>query len=80
MAAPEHGLVETTTPPTVRTLIPWSGGAASLVVDQAAAVDRLPGVTEQDPYERLATAFLLGYRRNTARAMPATYGPGGRGV
>jgi site-specific recombinase XerD len=37
------------------------------MVDQPAAVDRLPGRSNQDPYERLATAFLLGYTTNSAK-------------
>lgn len=50
------------------TPIPWSGGGAVVVIDQPAAVDRLPGRSHQDPYERLATAFLLGYGVNSAKS------------
>lgn len=39
-----------------------------MVVDQLAAVERLPGRPDQDPYERLAMAFLVGYGTNTARS------------
>ena len=52
-------------PPAV---VPWSGGTAAVTVDRAAAVDRLPGSGYQDPYERLAVAFLVGYPANSARA------------
>jgi len=45
----------------------WSGGKA-VVVDQAGAVDRLPGTAEVDPYWRLSAAFLLGYRENSRKA------------
>jgi len=45
----------------------WSGGRA-VVVDQAGAVDRLPGSADVDPYWRLSAAFLLGYRENSRKA------------
>ena len=48
--------------------VPWSGGAAVVPVDRAAAVQALPGSSRQDPYERLAVAFLVGYPANSARA------------
>ncbi len=44
----------------------WTGAVAP--VDRAAAVERLPGFPDQDPYERLALAFLVGYPRHSARA------------
>jgi len=44
----------------------WTGAVAP--VDRAAAVERLPGFPAQDPYERLAVAFLVGYPRHSARA------------
>jgi len=44
----------------------WTGAGAP--VDRAAAVERLPGFPDQDPYERLALAFLVGYPRHSARA------------
>jgi hypothetical protein len=46
----------------------WSGGAMAVAVDRAAAVDRLPGSDHQDPYQRLAMAFLVGCPANSARA------------
>ena len=46
----------------------WSGAVATVSADPLAAVDRLPGSTNQDPYERLAAAFLVGYPTNSARA------------
>jgi hypothetical protein len=52
-------------PPAV---VPWSGGTSAVTVDRAAAVDRLPGSGYQDPYERLAVAFLVGYPASSARA------------
>lgn len=45
----------------------WSGGGL-VVVDQAAAVGRLPGSVDLDPYWRLSGAFLLGYRENSRKA------------
>jgi integrase/recombinase XerD len=48
--------------------VPWSGGAVVAVADRGAAVERLPGSDGQDPYERLAVAFLLGYPPHSARA------------
>ncbi len=53
----------------VPTSAPWPGGAIAVaLVDRAAAVERLPGHVDQDPYERLAMAFLVGYPRHSARA------------
>jgi len=49
-------------------VVPWSGGTSVVTVDRAAAVDRLPGSGYQDPYERLAVAFLVGYPASSARA------------
>ena len=46
----------------------WSGGAMAVAVDRVAAVERLPGSEHQDPYERLALAFLVSYPDNSARA------------
>jgi bacteriorhodopsin len=46
----------------------WSGGAMAVTVDRVAAVERLPGSEHQDPYQRLALAFLVGYPANSARA------------
>jgi integrase/recombinase XerD len=48
--------------------VPWSGGAPAVAVDPATAIDRLPGSAHQDPYQRLAMAFLVGYPTNSARA------------
>jgi len=45
-----------------------AGGAAAVTVDRVAAVERLPGLDDQDPHERLAMAFLVGYPANSARA------------
>ena len=45
----------------------WSGGVV-VQRDNANAVERLPGRADQDPYERLALAFLVGYPRHSARA------------
>lgn len=50
-------------PATVR----WSGAPVP-AVDHQDAIDRLPGTVSQDPYERLAVAFLLGYPAHSARA------------
>lgn len=56
---------------TIAELVPspsrWSGGKV-VVVDQAGAVDRLPGSADVDPYWRLSAAFLLGYRENSRKA------------
>jgi len=46
----------------------WSGGAMAVAVDRVAAVERLPGSEHQDPYQRLALAFLVSYPDNSARA------------
>jgi len=51
-----------------RTVVPWSGGAQARPLDRGAAVERLPGSVELDPFERLAMAFLVGYTDSTARA------------
>lgn len=45
----------------------WSG-AAIVTVDRDAAIARLPGAGELDPFERLAMAFLVSYPRHSARA------------
>ncbi len=45
----------------------WSTEAVA-PVDRAGAVERLPGSADQDPYERLAVAFLVGHPRHCARA------------
>src|SRR5664279_3231533 len=50
------------------TAMPWSGGNVVRPLDRGAAVERLPGTTEHDPFERLAMAFLVGYTGSTARA------------
>ena len=50
------------------TAIPWSGGNVVRPLDRGAAVERLPGTTEHDPFERLAMAFLVGYTASSARA------------
>lgn len=52
----------------VPTAVPWSCDVSAAVVDRSAAVDRLPGTPAQDPYERLALAFLVGYPPHSARA------------
>lgn len=49
-------------------LVPWSGTSAVAVVDRSAAVDRLPGSSNDDPYRRLVMAFLVGYPKHSARA------------
>jgi integrase/recombinase XerD len=46
----------------------WSGAVATVSADPLAAVERLPGSVHQNPYERLAAAFLVGYPTNSARA------------
>jgi len=46
----------------------WSGIAVAALSDRQIAVERLPGYAEQDPFERLAMAFLVGYPRHSARA------------
>src|SRR5664279_1130886 len=50
------------------TAMPWSGGNVVRPLDRGAAVERLPGTTEHDPFERLAMAFLVGYTASSARA------------
>ncbi len=45
----------------------WSSAAVA-PVERAGAVERLPGSADQDPCERLAVAFLVGYPRHSARA------------
>jgi len=52
----------------VPTAVPWSGSAVARPLDRAAAVQRLPGSAEHDPFERLAMAFLVGYTASSARA------------
>jgi hypothetical protein len=54
----------------MRTVVPWSGGAGARPLDRGAAVERLPGSVELDPFERLAMAFLIGYTASTARVLP----------
>lgn len=52
-------------------LVAWSGptNLARLVVDeQNAAVAKLPGGADVDPFERLAAAFIVGYPANSQRA------------
>jgi integrase/recombinase XerD len=49
-------------------VVPWSGVARTVEVDRLAAVARLPGAAELDPFQRLAAAFLVGYPRHSARA------------
>jgi integrase/recombinase XerD len=39
-----------------------------VAVDRCDAVDRLPGSVDQDPFERLAAAFLVSYPKHSARA------------
>lgn len=47
----------------------WSGAVVSVLADQAAAVDRLPGDPFVDPFFRLAKAFIDGYHSpNSKRA------------
>ncbi len=46
----------------------WSGTAVAAPSDRQIAVERLPGHADQDPFERLATAFLIGDPRHSARA------------
>jgi hypothetical protein len=48
--------------------VPWSGTPLVAPVDQRAAVDRLPGSRQLDPFERLAMAFLFGSPTHSARA------------
>lgn len=50
------------------TAVVWSGAKTVRSIDLAAAVERLPGGAEHDPYERLVMAFLVGYPSSTARA------------
>lgn len=52
----------------VVTSVPWSGGTVARPVDRGAAVERLPGTADHDPFERLALAFLVGYTATSARA------------
>ena len=52
----------------ISTAVPWSGGNLARPLDRAAAVERLPGTPEHDPFEQPAMAFLVGYTGSTARA------------
>ncbi len=52
----------------VTTSAEWSGVTPAAVVDRAAAIGRLPGSLDADPFERLAAAFLVAYPRHSARA------------
>lgn len=55
-------------PETVAELVPWTGTQpATPTLDRAGAIQLLPGDDTQDPFTRLAAAFLLGYRRHSAR-------------
>lgn len=49
-------------------VVSWVPKGTVAPVDQAGAVDRLPGSADVDPYWRLSTAFLLGYRENSRKA------------
>src|SRR5664280_3365995 len=49
-------------------VVPWSGGSLARPLDRGAAIERLPGSAEHDPFERLAMAFLVGYTASSARA------------
>ena len=52
----------------VGALVPWTGTQpAVLGLDRRDAVQLLPGDQTQDPFTRLAAAFLLGYRTHSAR-------------
>ena len=52
----------------VNQLVAWTGSQPAMVgLDRAGAVALLPGDDAQDPFTRLAAAFLLGYRRHSAR-------------
>ncbi len=55
--------------------VPARSGGATVAVDRSAAVDRLPGSDHQDPYQRLAMAFLVGCPANSARAYLVTSRP-----
>src|SRR4051794_25880906 len=48
--------------------VPWTGRPpAAPGLDRGDAVQLLPGDQTQDPFTRLATAFLLRYRAHSAR-------------
>lgn len=64
----EQAPMTTPTPSRDRVAAAWTGGGVAVVIDQASAVDRLPGGPGNDPFERLAAAFLVGYPPNSARA------------
>lgn len=46
----------------------WSGDVSVASVDRGAAISRLPGSAERDPFGRLVAAFLVGYPLHSARA------------
>ena len=46
----------------------WSGRSGPAVVNPSAAVARLPGGPDQDPFVRLARAFIAAYPDNSALA------------
>jgi hypothetical protein len=48
--------------------LPLSAPAAVDLPVDTAALDRLPGSSEADPFLRLAAAFLAAYPTNSARA------------
>lgn len=48
--------------------VAWSGSTGFTRPDPVAAVARLPGSGDVDPFERLAMAFLVSYPRHSARA------------
>lgn len=55
-------------PGEVAALVPWTGSQpAAPGLSRGDAVQLLPGDQTQDPFTRLAAAFLLGYRAHSAR-------------
>ena len=49
-------------------MVPWTRTVAVTTASRHDAIDRLPGASDIDPFERLAMAFLVGYPRHSARA------------
>lgn len=60
-------------------VVTWSASASVVEVDRLSTVERLPGQPEQDPFERLAMAFLVSYPRHSARAYLSDLQAWGRG-
>lgn len=62
------GQTESMTVEIVPAPVVWSGGGLEVATDRRGAVGRLPGATDEDPFNRLAKAFLAGYPPHSNRA------------